>query len=77
MKNNKNIEPDYYKANLDDSGDVIDFCQIYQLNFTRGNIIKYVTRAGKKDNEIQDLNKALEYLKREIAYIEYLNNSAE
>lgn len=71
MKNN--IEPDYYKTNLpDDSGDVIDFCQLYEMSFTRGNIIKYVTRAGKKDDELQDLKKALEYLKREISYLEML-----
>jgi len=81
MKNQdlkKIIEPDYYKTNLpDDSGDVIDFCQLYNLSFTRGNVIKYVTRAGKKDNEIQDLKKALEYLRREITYLEMLEQIEE
>ena len=77
MKNN--IEPDYYKTNLfpDDAGDVIDFCQLYKLSFTRGNIIKYVTRAGKKDNELQDLKKALEYLRIEISYLEMLEQIEE
>jgi hypothetical protein len=37
--------------------------------FNRGNIIKYVCRAGKKDNELKDLEKAADYLKREIEYI--------
>ena len=50
--------------------DIIDVCKDYALNFNRGNIIKYVARAGKKDNELQDLRKALDYLQREIAYEE-------
>lgn len=50
--------------------DVIDFCKDYNLNFNRGNIVKYVVRAGKKDDELQDMRKALDYLLREIAYLE-------
>ncbi len=50
--------------------DIIDVCKDYSLNFNRGNILKYVARAGKKDNELQDLRKALDYLQREIAYEE-------
>jgi len=49
--------------------DVIDIIKDYQLNFNKGNIIKYICRAGKKDNEIKDLEKALDYLKREIEYL--------
>jgi len=52
--------------------DVIDFCKLYNLNFNRGNIVKYLARAGKKDNELQDLRKALDYLQREIAHFEEL-----
>jgi len=50
--------------------DIIDVCKDYALNFNRGNIIKYVARAGKKKDELQDLRKALDYLQREIAYLE-------
>ena len=50
--------------------DIIDVCKDYALNFNRGNILKYVTRAGKKDNELQDLRKALDYLQREISYLQ-------
>jgi hypothetical protein len=46
--------------------DLIDVISDYELNFNRGNIIKYVCRAGKKDDEIKDLEKALDYLNREI-----------
>jgi hypothetical protein len=28
--------------------DVIDFCKMYNMNFNRGNIVKYLARAGKK-----------------------------
>lgn len=56
-----------------DSGkdyDLIDVGVNYNLNFFRFNVLKYIARAGKKDNELQDLRKALDYLQREIAYLE-------
>jgi hypothetical protein len=40
--------------------DIIDVCKDYSLNFNRGNILKYVARAGKKQDELQDLRKALD-----------------
>jgi hypothetical protein len=52
--------------------DVIDFCKMYKMNFNRGNIVKYLARAGKKDNELDDLRKALNYLLREIEHHEKL-----
>ena len=54
--------------------DIIDVCKDYALNFNRGNILKYVVRAGKKTDELQDLRKALDYLQREIAYLEEQQN---
>lgn len=38
------------------------------LNFCRGNAVKYIARAGLKDKnkEIQDLEKAMWYVQREI-----------
>lgn len=38
--------------------------------FCRGNALKYLSRAGKKDNEAQDLKKAVFYITREIANLE-------
>lgn len=64
----ENETPKHYKT--DKNIDVIDFCKIYKLNFNRGNIVKYVCRAGKKDDEIIDLKKALDYIQREIKYLE-------
>ena len=65
---------------------VVDFIDAYELNFNRGNIIKYVARAGKKQGEdaITALLKAQWYLGREIirvgkeqAKIEQLLSEAE
>ncbi len=42
-----------------------------QMNFNRGNAVKYVARAGIKnpETEVQDLEKAVWYLNREIQRI--------
>lgn len=48
--------------------EVIDFIEDKCLNFHRGNAVKYIARAGKKDpsKEIEDLKKAAWYINREI-----------
>ncbi len=48
--------------------EVIDFIEDKKLNYHRGNAIKYISRAGKKnpDKEIEDLKKARWYIDREI-----------
>lgn len=48
--------------------EVIDFIEDKGLNFHRGNAVKYIARAGKKDQtkEVEDLKKAVWYLNREI-----------
>ena len=52
--------------------EVIDFIEDKKLNFHRGNAVKYISRAGKKDptKEIEDLKKAQWYLNREIERLE-------
>lgn len=56
--------PPHYKAG---GIEVIDFIEAKDLNFRLANVVKYVSRAGKKDSDpVQDLEKALWYLKREI-----------
>ncbi|AHJ02910.1 hypothetical protein AX10_00055 [Listeria monocytogenes WSLC1001] len=42
----------------------IEFIQSHNMNFEKGNVIKYVTRAGKKEGqtEVKDLKKARQYL---------------
>lgn len=50
--------------------EAIDVIEDWQLNFNLGNTVKYISRAGHKDDIIQDLKKALWYLDREIKRLE-------
>ena len=47
------------------------------LNFNLGNIVKYISRAGRKDNILQDLKKAKFYLDWEIKYLESKSENME
>lgn len=48
--------------------EVIKVIDAWDLDFSRGNAVKYIARAGKKnpDTEIEDLEKAIFYLKHEV-----------
>lgn len=61
--------PPHYAAGWSNGAEVIDITE--WMNFNRGNVIKYVARAGSKSagTELEDLKKALWYLEREIARI--------
>ena len=59
--------PQHYQGH---NFEVIDIIDDYNLGFNLGNAIKYILRAGKKDDYCQDLNKAIWYLNREV-----LNNT--
>ena len=63
--------PSHY---VDGNIEVMDFIEDKQLNFARGNVIKYVSRAGKKDpnKELEDISKAMWYLNREIERLKKL-----
>jgi hypothetical protein len=55
--------PQHYQGN---NIEVIDVIEAFDLNFALGNAIKYILRADKKGNRIQDLDKAIWYLNREL-----------
>jgi hypothetical protein len=57
------VDPDHYKSGLIEAIDVIED---WELDFCLGNVIKYIARAGKKDDLITDLKKARWYLDRAI-----------
>lgn len=62
------IDPPHYQAHP--SG--IQCIEITEhMNFCLGNAIKYIWRAGLKNNAIEDLEKARWYIDREIARIEH------
>lgn len=48
--------------------EVIEFIEDQKLGYHKGNAVKYICRAGKKDKskEKEDLEKAIWYLKREL-----------
>ena len=65
MKADTINQPSYY---TDGKIEVSDFIADKNLNFFRGNVVKYVARAGKKnaETEVEDLQKARWYIDREI-----------
>lgn len=60
--------------------EVIDIIEMFKLNFSRGNVVKYTLRAGHKQEqgldeiqkEIEDLEKARWYLAREVQRLQKL-----
>lgn len=59
-----NINPNHYKKHP--SG--IECIEIAEhMDFLTGNAIKYLWRAGMKDDKVQDLEKAKWYIERLIA----------
>jgi hypothetical protein len=66
MADNVN-KPPHYTAHP--SG--VECIQITEhMNFCLGNAMKYIWRAGLKQNEVEDLKKAIWYLNREIERLE-------
>lgn len=52
--------------------EAIKVIEAWSLGFCLGNVVKYISRAGKKDGatELDDLKKAAWYLDREIQRLE-------
>lgn len=55
--------------------EAIKVIDAWNLGFSLGNTVKYISRAGKKDSdkELQDLKKALWYLNHHIEMLEKQN----
>ena len=47
--------------------EVIDVIEDWRLGFNLGNVVKYVARAEHKGKDLEDLEKALWYIQRELA----------
>ena len=56
--------PPHYKVG---GIETIDFIESKNLDYHLGNVVKYVARAGHKDNKKQDLEKAKWYLERALS----------
>jgi hypothetical protein len=61
--------PSHY-GGKDNPYEAIKVIEAWNLGFHLGNTIKYISRAGKKDDLIQDLKKARWYLDRQIQELE-------
>jgi hypothetical protein len=57
--------PNHYGGE-DNPYEAIKVIDAWDLGFSLGNTVKYISRAGKKDKELQDLKKALWYLQHHI-----------
>tara|TARA_A100001011_G_scaffold392071_1_gene478843 strand:+ start:1527 stop:1721 length:195 start_codon:yes stop_codon:yes gene_type:complete len=57
------ISPSHYQRG---KIQVWDFISDQNLDYFSGNVIKYVCRAGHKDDELEDLNKAKAYIQKKI-----------
>ena len=75
MDNQKNKEqvdhPSHYGGENNEY-EAIKVIDAWQLGFSLGNTVKYISRAGKKDptKDIEDLKKALFYLEHHIKTLE-------
>lgn len=59
----------------DNQYEAIKVIDAWDLGFSLGNTVKYISRAGKKgkDKELEDLRKALWYLEHHIKTLEEKN----
>ena len=62
MSDSVNHPPHYTHGGIE----TIDFIEAKELNWSLANVVKYVSRAGRKGAELEDLRKAAWYLAREI-----------
>mgnify|MGYP003496281100 CR=1 FL=1 len=61
--------PKHY-GGKDNPYEAIKVIEAWDLGFHLGNTVKYISRAGKKNAELQDLKKAKWYLDRYIEEFE-------
>ena len=72
MATTNSTGPSYYRRG---SIQVWDFIRDQGLSFHLGNAIKYICRAGYKEDRVADLRKAIHYLQNELEN-EILNESS-
>lgn len=59
--------PDHYSTE-DLTYEPIKVIEAWGLDFSLGNVLKYIARAGRKGDTLEDLNKAMWYLNRAIQH---------
>ena len=59
--------PNHYAAGR--KYEPIDVIEDWDLGFSLGNVVKYISRAGRKNDALEDLNKAKFYLQYAIDHL--------
>lgn len=65
MENNTVNHPNHYGGE-GNTYEAIKVIEAWEADYCIGNVLKYIARAGKKGNELEDLKKAMWYLNRKI-----------
>lgn len=65
-----NINHPTHYGGSDNTYEAIKVIEAWHLGFNLGNVVKYISRAGKKGDKLEDLKKAQWYLQREIEKLE-------
>lgn len=61
------VDHPLHYGGADNPYEAIKVIEAWGLGFCLGNTVKYISRAGRKGDAIEDLEKARWYLDREIA----------
>jgi hypothetical protein len=61
-----NVDHPHHYGGKNNPYEAIKVIEAWKLDFCIGNAVKYISRAGKKQNEIEDLEKAIWYIKRKV-----------
>jgi hypothetical protein len=70
QKPNVLIDHPQHYGGEDNTYEAIKVIEAWELDFHLGNVIKYISRAGKKGSKIEDLKKAHWYMNRAVEQAE-------
>jgi hypothetical protein len=65
-KKTEMVDHPHHYGGEDKQYEAIKVIEAWELGFNLGNTLKYISRAGKKINTLEDLEKASWYINREI-----------
>lgn len=69
-KTKEQVDHPAHYGGADNPYEAIKVIEAWGLDFSLGNAVKYISRAGKKDDVVQDLKKDRWYLDRAISALE-------
>lgn len=66
MSNDEKVNHPAHYGGGDNPYETIKVIEAWELDFCLGNAVKYISRAGKKGDTLEDLKKARWYIERAI-----------